>query len=162
MRRLWSRKPIGEHFEDNYIPEPNTGCWLWLRACNARGYGWLRFKGREELAHRVSAHLYLGFDLRDDLGVLHRCDVPSCVNPQHLFFGTPFVNHVDSQNKGRAKAALSGSTECAKGHPFDEKNTYWTKDGRHCRACDLGRDRSSYVRPKKPVFLNEPRPPWEK
>lgn len=91
-------------FETNYIPEPNSGCWLWLGATLGKGYGQMQL-GRsadkqERLAHRVAWRLFKG-PIPEGLDVLHHCDVPSCVNPDHLFLGTDFDNMKDMRDKGR-------------------------------------------------------------
>jgi hypothetical protein len=68
------------------IPEPNSGCWLWLGASNGK-YGTMRGDdGRQILAHRYS---YTRFVCDPGLHiVLHKCDVTLCVNPAHLRAGT--------------------------------------------------------------------------
>lgn len=53
-------------------------------------------------AHRLAAHLWLGFDLNDPRFVLHRCDNPPCFNPDHLFIGTVQDNQADMAAKGRS------------------------------------------------------------
>ena len=79
-------------------------CWLWLGSVNHRGYG--RFNCFEDqkdwLAHRVSFVIANG-PIPDGMRVLHRCDNPPCVNPTHLFLGTPKDNTQDSIHKGRFK-----------------------------------------------------------
>lgn len=96
-------KTILESFMNNVYPEPNTGCWLWGRALDHDGYGitWMaKTKPRQQRAHRLSYYLHHGeFDTR--LMVLHKCDNPSCVNPDHLFLGTVQDNSDDMKRKGR-------------------------------------------------------------
>lgn len=79
-------------------PEPNSGCWLWTAYCEPR-YGYGRFQ--REIAHRVSYRLFVGA-IPQGLLVCHRCDNPSCVNPDHLFLGTSSDNALDRNRKGRA------------------------------------------------------------
>ena len=74
---------ILERFENKYIPEPNTGCWLWVAHTNRCGYGTFGVAGRTYLAHRVSYNLHIG-DIPKHLELDHKCRVRSCVNPSHL------------------------------------------------------------------------------
>lgn len=107
-RRFWSKvdKSAGD-----------SGCWLWMAARNARGYGCVgRDVGRGYwLAHRVSWELANG-PIPDGLFVLHRCDVPSCVNPHHLFVGTNADNMRDMALKGRGRGAGFHVIACRYGH----------------------------------------------
>lgn len=73
-----------------------SGCWVWNKAVNACGYGILK----RGLAHRVSYTVFKGV-IPNGMCVLHSCDVPSCVNPNHLFIGTHTDNMRDRSNKGR-------------------------------------------------------------
>jgi hypothetical protein len=87
------------------------GCWLWTGAANNKGYGKIRLSGSRVMvsAHRASWILAFGHleswngDYKAGLCVLHRCDVPLCVNPEHLFLGTMSDNAMDMLSKGRHK-----------------------------------------------------------
>jgi hypothetical protein len=98
----WGSHPI-DRFEQKFIPEPNSGCWLWIAHVggpqNSRPYAW-NGEGQEH-ASRVSWKFYRG-PIPDGLHVLHRCDIPLCVNPDHLFLGTHADNMQDMRAKGRA------------------------------------------------------------
>jgi hypothetical protein len=63
----------------------------------------VRYKGRSYTAHRFSAFVFLNFNLTSELVVAHRCDVPRCVNPDHLFIGTYKDNTQDMLSKGRGR-----------------------------------------------------------
>ncbi len=83
------------------IPEPNSGCWLWLGANSGKdGYGVFFLRGKNQKAHRASFLLFNG-QIPEDMHVLHKCDVPCCVNPSHLFLGTHLDNMKDKKSKGR-------------------------------------------------------------
>lgn len=83
-------------------PCPETGCWLWIGRYGPRGYGQMRpGRGeREYRAHRLSWEIYRG-PIPVGLHVLHKCDVPECVNPEHLFLGTDQDNADDCASKRR-------------------------------------------------------------
>lgn len=93
---------IRDSFDDAYVPEPTSGCWIWLRSLDSEGYGQLNIGARKlQLAHRFSYERTHG-PLKSGDNVLHRCDVRCCVNPSHLFIGTKKDNAVDMARKGRA------------------------------------------------------------
>lgn len=81
--------------------DSTTGCWLWQGGRDGCHYGRLTLQGRSLAAHRLSAHLWKGFDLASKLYVCHICDTPPCCNPDHLFIGTQKDNMTDSLRKGR-------------------------------------------------------------
>ena len=83
-------------------------CWLWTSALDTHGYGQFKLGGRTKMAHR----LVMG----DPKGkhVLHRCDNPRCVNPDHLFIGCHADNMRDMAAKGRGKAPRGEATKMAK------------------------------------------------
>jgi hypothetical protein len=82
------------------IPVTESGCILWAACVNADGYGILVFNKKKYLAHRASWMLENG-EIPRGLNVLHKCDVPSCVNTAHLFIGTQQDNVADMIAKQR-------------------------------------------------------------
>ena len=89
---------------ETFIKIQEDGHWIWTGYCDSKGYGQFGLNGKVYYAHRVSMHLYKGFDLNSDELVLHKpeCNTPSCVNPDHLFLGTPADNSQDMVDKGRS------------------------------------------------------------
>ena len=77
-------------------------CWIWTARVNEHGYGTMEFKRdkKRQFVHRFSWTMHFG-RLSDEICVLHRCDNPPCVNPDHLFLGTQTDNMSDMYKKGR-------------------------------------------------------------
>lgn len=80
-----------------------SGCWFWTRA-HIQGYGALQINGKAEHAHRLSWLIHRG-EIPTGMWVLHRCDCPPCVNPDHLFLGDHLANVADKVAKGRQRGA---------------------------------------------------------
>jgi hypothetical protein len=78
------------------------GCWLWLGNQGRRvlPYGLVTWHGRRVYCHRKVWELTYG-PIPNGMQVLHSCDVPYCVRPDHLFLGTQQVNVDDCVKKGR-------------------------------------------------------------
>lgn len=88
-------------FMDKVEPEPNSGCWIWTGSRNKQGYGNFWLNKRCEKAHRVSHRIFIG-PIPAGLDILHRCDMPWCVNPEHIRAGTTKENMADMYAKGRS------------------------------------------------------------
>jgi len=86
----------------------SDGCWLWTGATDADGYGRMYIGKKRVGAHRYSLELWRGYALARHEFACHRCDVPACVRPEHLFAGSNAANQIDSVTKGR-KSAPRGS-----------------------------------------------------
>lgn len=84
------------------------GCWNWNGTKFQSGYGAIGIGGILKRAHRVSWELKNG-PITNGLHVLHKCDNPGCVRPDHLFLGTQKDNMVDKTKKGRQAPGPTGS-----------------------------------------------------
>lgn len=96
-------------FDQAYIDRFNlkwkleeSGCWFWIGSKFPKGYGQVKLpkQRKQEYAHRISYMIHHG-EILDGKHVCHKCDNPSCVNPDHLFLGTAHDNHMDMKQKGR-------------------------------------------------------------
>ena len=90
----------------------DAGCWLWQGAIkNTSGrslaYGWITYCNKQMNAHRAAWLVNFG-DIPDGMFVCHKCDVPRCVNPQHLFLGSPSENMRDMWKKKRHCSPTQG------------------------------------------------------
>ena len=130
-----SRRKTLEEKMNNYEIVTETGCWIWMGYLVSGGYGGIDISGKSQLAHRVSFGLG---NIPEGMCVCHKCDVPACINPAHLFLGTHADNILDMMSKGRGSRGThqleKGS--CPHGHAYAGGNLYIAPDGRRkCRAC---------------------------
>jgi len=129
QRQAWAQQPstsglkastglsLSERVERMSIPEPNTGCHLWMGATGEGGYGKIKVNGSMRRAHRVSYAANIG-EIPSGMFVCHKCDTPACVNPDHLFSGDARDNMMDAMKKGRAFMARVSADQRAE----------WTKE----------------------------------
>lgn len=109
------------------MPEPNSGCWLWVGKQYRNGYGAMFFRGTTVPAHRASWQLFCGA-IPEEMEIDHRCKNRPCVNPEHLRLATKAENLA---NRHLLKS------HCRNGHPFTADNCYFENDGntRRCKTC---------------------------
>jgi len=103
MKGNWRyrKKPLADRLMKHVMPVTECGCWIFMGCLTDRGYGQISVAtSKSRVAHRVSYELFCA-PIPDGMYVLHRCDVPSCVNPDHLFVGTQQDNVDDMVAKGR-------------------------------------------------------------
>ena len=105
LRNFWRRVDKNGPLPDQSIPHYRglSQCWTWLGSLHPqKGYGQLGWNGRLIYVHRFSWILANGA-IPDGMRILHRCDIRSCVNPDHLFVGTDEDNARDRESKSRGK-----------------------------------------------------------
>lgn len=100
------KMPLAERFKQFVGPPTERGCLPWTGGKDGRGYGSFTMKmpGKGKIpqrAHRIAWEIAHGQPPPDDLAVLHSCDNPPCVNPDHLFLGTALDNSLDMVGKDR-------------------------------------------------------------
>lgn len=100
-----SNPPPLERFWAQVDQTGKNGCWLWTGARGKRGYGVFEIQRKQWKAHRFSYAVLVG-DIPNGMLVCHKCDNPPCVNPCHLFLGTPEDNVRDMLAKGRGRQPL--------------------------------------------------------
>lgn len=137
--RFWSkvnkRGPIPQNL-------PHLGpCWLWTASCDPKGYGLFYFPPLMN-AHRASFKIRHGYLPPPEIDLDHQCNTPLCVNPDHL---KPMTHR---ENMARHPKFPGNRTHCARGHEFNQENTYnyLGKDGfmrRQCRICKRTRKGAS-------------------
>ena len=111
----------------NKINKDFSGCWLWTASTMGNNnYGAIKVGGKYGLtleAHRISWFLYNG-NIPLNKCVLHHCDTPKCVNPDHLWLGTHQENMTDMVIKGRCISGVAQKLTCKRGHPLNGRQKY--------------------------------------
>lgn len=137
---MWKIIPTEDRFWSK-VTKTNE-CWLWDEGSRDKdGYGSFRKskspgqrRGPVVRAHRFSWELHNG-PIPKGLWILHKCDNPPCVNPEHLYAGTRQDNANDIRDRKRHPKAQQ--THCLRGHEFTKENTRISQNGtRHCKACN--------------------------
>lgn len=104
-------KSKAERFTGKVVPS-ESGCLEWTGLKNDSGYGIIIIEERRKRAHRIAYEVAYG-EIPEGKWVLHRCDNPACVNPDHLFLGDNTANVQDMHRKGRGRGGIGPETAYA-------------------------------------------------
>ena len=128
---------LPENLEDRIIPEPNSGCWLWIGYVAQDGYGQAPDAKGTRYAHR-RVYEHLRGPVPNGLDLDHLCRVRCCVNPDHL---EPVTAQTNTHRGVGPPADNVKKSFCKRGHPLSGDNLSIrtrSKSGRkerHCRTC---------------------------
>lgn len=125
--RRWDMS-IAERLDRMSIPEPMSGCTVWLGTRNRDGYGMVEHEGKTQSAHRVAWVSQHG-PIPAGLEIDHRCKLRCCINTDHMRLATRREN---TRNSGAVSALAAQRVACPQGHPYDGVNY---RGARICRQC---------------------------
>ncbi len=129
LRASWKKKELPRFW--SRVNKTRT-CWLWTSHKSTKGYGRFHADNRLHNAHRW---LYekLNGPIKKGLLACHRCDVPLCVRPSHIYIGTLSENALDAIARGQHKVRFSD--HCPKGHSKSGENAVVYNGHTRCRLC---------------------------
>ena len=137
---------LEEKFWARVMPEPNSGCWLWMGGLYSAGYAALHVgRNRYISAHRFSYELHKG-PIPEGFHIDHLCRVCCCVNPDHLEAVVPRVNIL----RGIGHSAVNFKKEfCKRGHELSGENLHISPSGRRiCVICRRIQKKKYRARPE--------------
>lgn len=154
LKGRWKNPPTMEERVSHYLTRvsvsPDRGCWIWDgKKRPTDGYACVTIDYRSHLLHRV-VYEHLVRPLSSTETLHHKCEVTSCINPQHLE-PCSHAEHRERHGGFRQIAAASAKarserTHCAKGHEYTPENTILRPGSwRKCRICDNARRRERYA-----------------
>ena len=135
--RFHSTLTVFERIEQKFIPEPNSGCWLWIGSVSTGGYGLIGLNKKVRPAHRILYEQKFG-PIPVGLEIDHLCRTRCCVNPDHL----EAVTRRENIMRGLGPSARQAKqTHCKNGHPLAGENLVINKGKygpmRQCKTCRL-------------------------
>jgi len=151
---------VRERIEARYVPEPNSGCFLWLGSLNTHGYAQMWANGTNRAVHRLYYEMEKG-PVAPGLQLDHLCRIKSCINPAHL---EPVTSLENAWARGRRRPP---STHCPQGHEMTYENTHWQlrrRNGkaflaRRCKICRLAyRNAEQRRRRRRHGLIQQDRP----
>lgn len=123
---------------------PNNECLEWTGGLDTGGYARIYTQGKSQVGHRYVLKLATGINPGRNTYACHTCDNRKCLNPEHLYWGTPLDNINDKINRGRD--FYKNKTHCLRGHEYTAANTIVKSNGnRECRACRSKRMKAKYA-----------------
>lgn len=121
---------IYERLMSRSTHDPVTDCIVWNGTLSVGGYGQIWFNRGTRVTHRVAYELFA--PIPGDLVLDHLCRNRRCINPNHLEPVTVAENNLRGEG---FMAVHARKTECPKGHPYDDENTWMKYGARRCRIC---------------------------
>ena len=141
-------KTIYDRMEGKIVPEPNSGCHIWMGKVTQSGYGAVRtgVKDNYYIVHRALYEKYVG-EIPDGFQIHHMCHERLCVNPNHLMVLSA-ADHTRLHGNFRH---LALKTHCKRGHLYDEENTHMYRGHRICKECNklTSRKRNKRLRARR-------------
>ena len=146
-------RSVAARFWEKVMPEPNSGCWLWTGCLTSAGYSQLMTGSKKlrtariEYGHRISYEMHFG-PIPEGLHVDHKCQLPCCVNPQHLQILDP--NEHKNVTFGRLPVdprttKCAAKTHCPEGHELSGRNLILfgpRKSFKACRKCRVAKQQA--------------------
>lgn len=103
----WKTKSLQQKILDNISVVSESGCWIWTGSLANEGYATITHNKRRIMVHREIRHIFAGEQIRQGQWACHTCDVRCCVNPEHIYYGSPRDNAIDTLSRGGRDNTLS-------------------------------------------------------